>query len=174
MNQTTHKGTGCQNHGRGLEEQTIPGFNTGYTSTLHQQPHDLALLEIKTRLGLDNLLHPCPVKISVSLRPGSSNGGPLLGIKQSKLNARRIDISGHLTTERINFAHQVTLGQAANRWITGHLRHGIQVERKKQSPATHTCHRQRSLTTRVTGANNYHIVFFTHINHTLLTRKCST
>ena len=81
MNQTTHKGTGCQNHGRGLEEKTISGLDTAYKTTLYQQPHNLSLLEIKARLGLNNLLHPCTVQIAVSLRPRSSNCWPLLGIK---------------------------------------------------------------------------------------------
>src|SRR6056300_159398 len=81
MNQTTHEGTGCQNHGRGLEEQAVPGLDTGDTSTLHQQPHNLGLLEIKARLGLNNQLHPCTVEIAISLRPGSPNCWPLLSIK---------------------------------------------------------------------------------------------
>src|SRR5258706_1902772 len=82
------------------------------------QPFDI-------RFGLELGLYPLAVDLLVGLRPRRPDCRPAAAIQQLELDSRRIDGAAHQASERIDLAHEVTLGRAANRRIARHVRDGI-------------------------------------------------
>ena len=59
-------------------------------------------------------LHGGAVKRAVGLRARPMHGGPFASVQQAKLDARGICHAPHQPVQRINFANQMPLANAAN------------------------------------------------------------
>ena len=70
-----------------------------------------------------------PILLLVALRARRPHGRSAAGIQKPKLNPDAIGHLAHHAAKRINFAHQVAFGDAADRRIAGHLRDQVNVHR---------------------------------------------
>ena len=73
------------------------------------------LLDAKIRLAFQHLLHPDPVLLLVALRARRPDRRTAAGIQQPELDPDRIGHLAHHAAQRVDLAHQVTLGDAADR-----------------------------------------------------------
>jgi hypothetical protein len=73
----------------------------------------------------------------VGLSTRGANCGTLPRIEGPELDARGIYHFAHLAAEGVNLPNQVTLGQAADGWITGHERNRVKINGQQQRTATH-------------------------------------
>ena len=55
---------------------------------------------------------------------------PFPTVEHTVLNAGRVGRARHLSTQRVNLAHQLSLCRAADRRIAGHIANRVQVDRK--------------------------------------------
>jgi hypothetical protein len=89
----------------------------------------------------------------VRLRPRRLYGRAFSGIQASELNAALINRTTHLSTKGINLAHKMSLADAADRWIAGHLADVVQIDRENQGAAAQTGSSQSGFDTGVTSTN---------------------
>ena len=85
---------------------------------------------------------------------GDHTAGPAASIQQLELNAGRVDRAPHEAAERIDLAHEMPLGRAADRRIARHERHGVRRERAESHATPDTRRRPRRLDTGVAGADD--------------------
>ena len=104
---------------------------------VHHQVSDFRLLDGEIRLRLQHLPHVIAILLLVALRSRRPHCRAARGIQQAELDAHRIGDFAHDAAEGIHFAHEVALGNAANRGIAGHLRDQVEVERDERRAQTH-------------------------------------
>ncbi len=118
------------------------------------------LLDVEVRLGLQNFAHLDAVLLLVALRSRGPDGGPAGSIEQTELNADRVGDFAHHAAQRIDFAHQMTLGNSADRGIAGHLRDQVEIQRKQRGAQAHAGTRHGGFAACVAGADDDEIVLF--------------
>src|SRR5207253_1626777 len=59
-------------------------------------------------------------KLAVGLGAGTAHGRALAAVEHPELDAGLVCDAAHQAIERIDFAHQMTLAEAADRWIARH------------------------------------------------------
>ena len=91
---------------------------------------------------------------------GRPHRRPPARIQQPELDPARIRHLAHHAAQRVHLAHQVSLGDPANRRVAAHLRNQIQVQRKQSRPQPHARRRHRRLAPRVPGPHHHHIELF--------------
>src|ERR1019366_3754777 len=77
-----------------------------------------------------------------------------------ELDSYSVDDLAHHPAQRIDFAHQVALGDSSHSRIAGHLRNQVEVDGVEGGLQAHTCRGHRRLAARVPGTHHHHIVFF--------------
>jgi len=129
------------------------------------------LANVQAGLGLENLAHLEPVLLLVALRAGRPHGGTARGVEQAELNADGVGDLAHDAAQGVHFAHQVSLGNAADRGIAGHLRDQIHVEREQRGAKPQARRRYRGLAAGVAGADNDYVVLFCVLQTATLHRR---
>jgi hypothetical protein len=104
---------------------------------------------------------------STSRRP---HGRAARSIQQAKLDADRVGDLAHNAPERVDFAHQVPLRDAAHRWIARHLRDQIDIERVESGPQAHACGCHRGLAAGMAGADDNYVELFGELHSKLAER----
>lgn len=89
---------------------------------------DFGLLDFQVGLGFEDLAHFEAIGLLVALGAGRPDGGAAGSIQQSKLNADGVSDLAHDAAESIDFADQMTLRNASDGGIAGHLRDKIDVQ----------------------------------------------
>ena len=79
----------------------------------------------------------------------------------------RYTAQAHLAAERINFTHEVPFGGAADGRVTGHERHGIEVEGDDERGKPHARKRKRGLAAGMPCAEHHGIICDGHLPHLL-------
>ncbi len=132
----------------------VSSFECRYLGFVFQdQPGDFGLLDLQIRLRFQHLPHLEAVSLLVALRSRRPDGWTSGRIEQSELNPYRVRDFSHDAAESIDFANEMSLGNSANRWIAGHLRDQIDVQRVEGSLQAHPRARQRRLATGVAGSD---------------------
>src|SRR5207245_2992247 len=98
---------------------------------VYQQAGDEALSQAKVRCALQSSSHFYAIESSISLGPRRLDRRSARAIQQTKLNPRTVDYAPHDPAESIDFANQVSLADAADGWIAGHLSNEIEIESKQ-------------------------------------------
>jgi len=65
----------------------------------------------------------------VARRAWRPDGGAAAGVEQAELGADGVGDFAHHAAERVDLAHEVRLGDAADRRFAGHLRDEVQIHR---------------------------------------------
>ncbi|AUW45057.1 hypothetical protein CUJ84_Chr004755 [Rhizobium leguminosarum] len=120
MNKAAQKGARGQNHRRRFQGSTILHDHAGDATIDNVQIKRIAFDDIQVRRRFDRRQHCHPIKLSIGLRPRSSDSRALLLVEHPELNACNIGDATHQAIHRIDLPNQMALAQPANRRITGH------------------------------------------------------
>ena len=121
---------------------------------------DFCLLDEEVWLRLQNFAHLDAILLLVALRSRRPDGGSARGIEQAKLNADRVGDFAHDAAQGVDFAHQVALGDSADRGIAGHLRDQVKIQREQCRAQAHARTRHGRFAACVAGADDDQIVLF--------------
>src|SRR5262245_17699459 len=116
------------------------------------------------RLILDAPFHFELVRLFVRLRPRRVHRGALGAIEHAELDACLIDVLAHLAAERVNLAHDLPLGDAADRRVAAHGADGVRVHGKQDGAEAHARRREGSFDSRVAGADDDDVVFVAEVH----------
>ena len=120
MQEASKEGARRHDRGAGPEDATV---HHGYGS--EPLPRDLDLRRLPLEKGEpgggeDHPAHPFRVRLLVGLRTRRLDRRPAAAIEQPELDPGLVDRPRHLSTERVDFADQVPLGEAADGRVAGH------------------------------------------------------
>jgi hypothetical protein len=115
------------------------------------------LLDLQVRLRLQHLPHFQAVRLLVALGARRPDCGAPRSVEQTKLNAHRVRNLTHDAAKGIDFAHEVSFGDAAHGGVAGHLRDQIDVERVKRGLEAHACRSHGSFASGMTSADDHYI-----------------
>ena len=90
----------------------------------------------------------------VALRARRPDCRTTRSVQQAKLDADSVGNLAHDSAERIDFADEMSLRDAANGWVAGHLRDQIDVQRVERRLQPHACRGHRGLAPCVTRADH--------------------
>jgi hypothetical protein len=82
------------------------------------------------------------------------------------LNACGIGYFAHCAAESVDFAHHLSFGNAANRWIARHSRNRQQIHCNQETSLPHARSGKHGFTTRMPCTDNNYIV----VRHCVLTK----
>jgi hypothetical protein len=126
---------------------------------------DNGLLQIESLLLLHDTLHIASVPAPVRLCSGGSNSRSLSPVQESELDTGLIDAPGHLPAQGIDLTHELSLGQATDGRVAGHLGNRIEIRGKQQGAQTDPCSSQRRFAPGVPRPDHDHIVCFRVLKH---------
>ena len=96
----------------------------------------------------------------VALRARRPDRRAARSIQQAELDADRIGDLAHDAAERVDFAHQVSLGDAADGRIAGHLRDQVDVQRVERGLQAHAGGGHGGLASGMAGADDHYVELF--------------
>ena len=157
MDSSIEEGASRQHDRWRPKDHTGLGSNARHAIARHQnvvnrlgEEHQIGLV---LQAGSDRLAIEHPI----SLGPCGPNRGALGGVENSKLNARLIGGNGHGPTQGIDLFHQVTLANAADRRIAGHLAERLQGVGHKQRCSAGAGRGQGGLRAGMAATHDNHI-----------------
>ncbi len=115
---------------------------------------------MQARLALEDFAHLHAVKLLVALCAGTPDGGTARRIKQAKLDADGICDLAHDAAQRVDLAHEVALGHAADGWIAAHLGNQVEIHGDDRGLQAHARRSHSRFAPGVSGAHNHYIVLF--------------
>ena len=98
---------------------------------------DAVRIRAEVLLAFEHLAHLEPVGLLVALRPWRPHRRPSRRVQQAELNADRVRDFAHDPAERVDFAYQVTFGNAAHGRVARHLRDQVNVQREQRGAQAH-------------------------------------
>ena len=113
--------------------------------------------------GLQHLAHLEAVLLLVALRARGPHGRAARGIQQAELDADGVGDFAHDAAESIDFADEVSLGNAADGGIARHLRDEVDVERVERSLQAHASGGHGGLASGMAGANHHNVIGFSEL-----------
>ena len=126
---------------------------------LEVETGDLACEHINT--GCRNRARDEPrIAISVSLNSGPMDRRPLASVQQAELDRRMIRRPSHHTIEGIDLSNQMSLADAADCRIAGHLAKVESRHRHQSHRRAHPVGGQGAFNTRVPSTDYDHVVLF--------------
>src|SRR5439155_14962667 len=102
-------------------------------------------------------LHRHTALLLVALRPQRAHGRPVPRVEHAELDAGLVGVATHLAAQRVDLLHEVALGDAADRWIAGHLRDLVLIHREQGRARAHAGRGQRSLAAGMASADYDHV-----------------
>ena len=126
----------------------------------YDQIRNFRLLDLQVGLRLQHLTHLQAVGLLVTLGPRRPHRRTARSVKQTELDADRIGNFAHDPAQRVHFADQVSLGNAAHGGIAGHLGDEIDVKRVQRRLQPHARGRHGGFAPGVSRAHDNHIELF--------------
>ena len=126
---------------------------------MEQVRHE-SLPKVQVRGGLQRLSHLHTIQCPISLCSGSLDGRATRAIKQTELDTGAIDHSTHNSAKSINLTYEVSLTDAADGWIAGHLSNQIEIESDNCSLGTDSGSGRSRFTAGVASADYNYIEVF--------------
>src|ERR1035437_6094868 len=128
VGQAIEEGPGGNNHRGRLYGPAIAQQNPGNTTVLtYRQRSHLGLLDPQIGFVFKHLAHPVAIQPLVHLSARRPHRRTARRIQQAELDADRIRHFAHDAAQRVDFTHQVTLGDAADGRVAAHLGNQVQV-----------------------------------------------
>ncbi len=114
------------------------------------------------RLGWDSrtCAHLEAVGLLVALGAGRPDGGTARGVEQAELDADGVGDFGHDAAESVDLADDVSLGDAADGGVAGHLRDEIGVEGEQRGAQSHARRGHGGFAAGMTGADYGNVEMF--------------
>ena len=114
-------------NGRSGNRHADIGLDANHRSGLLNNARYSSLFNVEPLRLLQNGFHPKLVRLFVALNSGGAYRWALPLIQHSKLNSSCISVKPHCASHRVDFANNMSFGQAANGRVTRHLPYSIQV-----------------------------------------------
>ena len=124
---------------------------------LDDQIGRLSFDEGEARCRPERAAHPLGIAVLVGLGARGLHGRSAAGVEQAELDAGLVDGASHLAAEGVDLAHQMALGEAADRRVAGHAGHRPPVERHNGGGASHARRGQRGFAAGVPGADDHDV-----------------
>src|SRR5262249_27116757 len=121
MDTAAEEGSYRQHNRRRLERYTGYRHHSLNSLPVNQEVSGFLLEEREIRLVFQDRSNGLLVELAVRLCAGSTDCGALTGIECAELDSGPVRGTRHDSTQRIDFAHQVALSDAANGRIAAHL-----------------------------------------------------
>ena len=115
------------------------------------------LAESEVGLRFDDAFHFLLVGFFVGLGARAVHRGAFAAVEQAELDAGGIDGLAHGAAEGVDFANDLSLGDAADGWVTAHLRDGVAVGGEQRGACSHARCGECGFATGMTGADNEHV-----------------
>ena len=103
------------------------------------------------------MLHRELIQLLIGLSARGVHGGAFGAIEHAELDGAGIGDFAHLAAQGVNFADDLSLGDAADSRVAAHLRHGVGVHGQEGGAQAHPRRRQRRLYPGMPGANDDHV-----------------
>ena len=141
VDQAGQEGARRQHDGLGLEAQPDLRDHAGHPRSgpvaVDGEIVDRLLEQREVRLVLEAMADRRLVEHAVGLRARCAHRRTLAGVERPELDARLVGRERHRPAQRVDFPYQMTLADAADRRIAGHLPQRFDVVRQQQRSATH-------------------------------------
>ena len=164
VHKAIEESAGSKHHRLGLEANTH----------LRDGPLDAGMIfaekELRYRIlpdekvgGVLEHIAPSPDESSaIGLTSWAPHGRALRTVEHAELNGAAIGDDTHHAAQRINLAHNLALGNAADRGIARHLGNLVHIHRDQTRAHTQAGRSMCSLTSGVSASNHKDIVFKSH------------
>src|SRR5271163_3508991 len=158
VHEAFQKRAGREDDGRRLEDLAYLRLDAAHDAVLNDQALDARLAHLQVGGALEHALTARAVGGLVGLRAAGANGRALARIQKSKLDSSLVGRQAHLAAKGVDLADQVTLADAADGRVAGHLADVIEVESEHQRARAHPGRRERGFDSGVAGADNDDVV----------------
>ncbi len=129
---------------------------------------DFGLLDFQIRLRFEHFAHLQAIGLLIALGTRRPDGGAARSIEETELDADGVGDLAHDAAERVDFADEMSLGDAADGGIAGHLGDEIDVQCVKGSLQAHAGGSHGGLASGMTGADHDHVEMFVKRLHAWL------
>ena len=113
--------------------------------------------QLQIGIGPQGVLHGLFVEIPIHLRPRSPHRRSLAPIQDAVVNARLVGRGSHDALQGIDFAHQVSLADSANRGIARQFAHRVEALRDEGRAGSRARGGGGGLAPRVPTAHDNHV-----------------
>ena len=108
-------------------------------------------------------LSPGPDELSsVALCTRTPHGWSFGAVEHPELHRASVGDDSHLASERVDFPHDLSFGNASHCWVAAHLGYFVHVHGHEACPHAHVGGCTCSLTTSVPRSNHYYVVCESH------------
>jgi hypothetical protein len=122
MDKAAEKGAGGQHHPAGGEPAAVAEADAADPARgIQQQVLGGAFDDVEAAKLRQNRRHGLPVELAVGLRPRAPHRRSLAAVQDAELDAGAVDGAAHDAVQRVDLAHQVAFGEAADRRVARHL-----------------------------------------------------
>ena len=153
MDHATQEGARCDYNRFGLEAATIRQFNGRRPLAVECDGAGFGFHDLQIFGFLDQGSHGQAVQLSIGLRSRALDSRSFSPIEDAKLNARGICGAGYQSIHGVDFAHEVTLPEPADRRVARHHTNSLNVMCDESGPGSNSRGGRRGLATRMPAAN---------------------
>ncbi len=133
----------------------------------NQELGHLSLLDLEVGLGLEDGTHLEAVGLLVTLGARRPDGGAARGVEETELDADGVGNLSHDAAEGVDLTDDVSLGDASDGGIAGHLRDEVGVDGEQGGTQSHARGGHGGFTAGMSGSNYGDVVMFGESWHAL-------
>ena len=157
MDQAGEKRAGRQRYRAGANAAAVGEFHAHDAAFTCEKIVDFGLDDLEVRRLRDRRLHRRGVKLAIRLRARAAHRRAFPSIEHAKLNPGAIRNPAHQAIERVDFAHEMALAEAADRRIARHRADAGELMRNQRRARAEARGRRRRLASRVASADDDHV-----------------
>ena len=162
MHQAVQESACGEDHCLGAKSHAQHGLHTLDYPTLNHEFIDRILPHVQIRCILEHFSPLQDELLTVTLRTRTPHGGTLAAVEHTELDAAAVGNDTHLAAQRIDFAHNLPLGNASHSGIAAHLGNLVHVDGDEQRARPQACCSSSRFTAGMTGAHHYDIIVASH------------
>ena len=132
--------------------------------TIYNQVRHFRLLDLQVRLRLQHFAHLQAVGLLVALRTRRPDGRAARSIQEPKLDTNRVGDFSHDAAEGVDFADEVSLGNATDSGIARHLRDQVDVQRVECGLQPHASGSHGGLAPGMSGTDHDYVELFRELH----------
>ena len=156
MELSVEEGSGGDDEGVAVPAVAEGGLDAGDASGVGvgEDGNGLGLVEEEVWLPFADELHALLVEDFVALCAWGFGGGSLGVVEHSELDGGGVGVEGHFASEGVDFADDLSLGDAADGGVAGHLGEVVGVEGEEESGGSESRGGECGLAAGVSGADD--------------------
>ena len=155
MDDAAQEGSGRDDDGAGADRPAVLEHDAGTAArAVDRQVAGGALDDVEARLLGQDRLHGPAVQLPVGLGPRSAHRRALAAVEDAELDAGPVDRPAHDAVQRVDLAHQMALGEPADRRIARHDADGVAAMGQQHGAGAGTCRGRRRLAAGMAAADH--------------------